>query len=108
MFAVTAPEVRVETVAIDAAGSRQIGSRTRTSDLLTERAAEVQEAIAQASALAQESLAQAPRRDGWSIASAEVTFGLTLGAEAGVILSKASAEASFEVTLTVERTPTTP
>jgi hypothetical protein len=34
----------------------------------------------------------------------EVTFGITLAAEAGVILSKASAEASFEVTLTVERT----
>lgn len=38
----------------------------------------------------------------------EVTFGLTLAAEAGVILSKASAEASFEVTLSVERVPESP
>nr|WP_246531195.1 CU044_2847 family protein [Streptomyces bathyalis] len=97
----------METVALDASGSRQIGNRTRTSALLGERAAEVQEAIAQASAIAQQSLAQAPQHQGWGIASAEVTFGLALGAEAGVILSKASAEASFEVTLTLERTPTT-
>ncbi|MDQ0946134.1 hypothetical protein QFZ24_000057 [Streptomyces phaeochromogenes] len=57
----------------------------------------------QASTIAQQSLAQIPERDGWRVASMDVTFGLTLAAEAGVILSKASAEASFEVTLTVER-----
>lgn len=95
-------------MALDAAGSRQIGSRARSSDPLSERAPEVQEAILQASAIAQQSLARVPQRDGWSISSAEVVFGLTLGAEAGVILSKASAEASFEITLTVERTPATP
>ncbi|EPH44989.1 CU044_2847 family protein [Streptomyces aurantiacus] len=96
--------VRVETVALDAAGSRQIANRTRTTSPLEGRAAELEEAIVQASAIAQESLAQVPARDGWRIAGMEVTFGLTLTAEAGVILSKASAEASFEVTLTVERT----
>ncbi|OEV07705.1 CU044_2847 family protein [Streptomyces nanshensis] len=102
------PEVRVETVVLDAAGSRQIGSRTRSSELLSERAAEVQAAIVQASSIAQQSLSGTSQRDGWSVSSAEVTFGLTLGAEAGVILSKASAEASFEITLTVERHPGTP
>lgn len=96
-------DVRVETVALDAAGSRQIAARTRTSEVLEGRAAEVEEAIVQASAIAQQSLAQVPERDGWQVTSMEVTFGLTLAAEAGVILSKASAEASFEVTLTVER-----
>ncbi|MFI0895538.1 CU044_2847 family protein [Streptomyces sp. NPDC020983] len=98
-------EVRVETVALDAAGGRQIASRTRTSAVLGDRAAEVEEAIVQASAIAQQSLAQVPERDGWQVTSMEVTFNLTLAAEAGVILSKASAEASFEVTLTVERSP---
>lgn len=104
----TVPEVRVETVALDAAGSRQIGTRTRASELLSERAAELQEAVLQASAIAQQSLSRVPQRDGWRVSSAQVVFGLTLGAEAGVILSKASAEASFEVTLTVERAPATP
>ena len=101
-------DVRVETVALDTAGNRQIASRTRATSSLTERASEIEEAIVQASSIAQQSLAQIPERDGWRIASLDVTFGLTLAAEAGVILSKASAEASFEVTLTVERTPGNP
>ncbi|MEU7606694.1 CU044_2847 family protein [Streptomyces sp. NPDC041003] len=96
-------EVRVETVALDATGSRQISSRTRTSASLGDRAEELEAAIVQASAIAQGSLSQVPRRDGWQVSSMQVTFGLTLAAEAGVILSKASAEASFEVTLTVDR-----
>ncbi|MFD3377734.1 MULTISPECIES: CU044_2847 family protein [unclassified Streptomyces] len=98
-------DVRVETVALDAAGNRQIASRTRATSSLGERAAEIEEAIVQASAIAQQSLEQVPQREGWQVTSLDVTFGLTLAAEAGVILSKASAEASFEVTLTVERTP---
>ncbi|MEW2523799.1 MULTISPECIES: CU044_2847 family protein [unclassified Streptomyces] len=101
-------DVRVETVALDAAGNRQIASRTRATSSLGERAPEMEEAIVQASAIAQQSLAQVPERDGWRVTSMDVTFGLTLAAEAGVILSKASAEASFEVTLTVERTPGNP
>ncbi|GHH29998.1 CU044_2847 family protein [Streptomyces lanatus] len=101
-------EVRVETVALDSTGSRQISSRTRTSAALGDRAAELEEAIVQASDIAQQSLAQVPDRNGWQVSSMAVTFGLTLAAEAGVILSKASAEASFEVTLTVERAPETP
>ncbi|WP_405933648.1 CU044_2847 family protein [Streptomyces sp. NBC_00827] len=95
--------VRVETVELDAYGTRQIGGRVRLSSSLGERSGEVQEAIVQASAIAQESLTRLPQRDGWSVKSMEVSFGLTLAAEAGVILSKASAEASFAVTLTVER-----
>ncbi|MFF4347142.1 CU044_2847 family protein [Streptomyces sp. NPDC001530] len=101
-------DVRVETVALDTARNRQIASRTRATSSLGERAAEIEEAIVQASSIAQQSLAQVPERDGWRITSLDVTFGLTLAAEAGVILSKASAEASFEVTLTVERTPGNP
>ncbi|MGW0732239.1 CU044_2847 family protein [Streptomyces sp. NPDC002851] len=97
------PVVRVETVELDGRGARQIGSRARLSAPLGDRSAEVQEAIVQASAIAQDSLAQVEERGGWSVRSMEVVFGLTLSAEAGVILSKASAEASFEVTLTVER-----
>jgi hypothetical protein len=100
-------DVRVETVALDSTGSRQISSRSRSSSALGERAAELEEAIVQASAIAQQSLSQVPHRNGWQVSNMAVTFGLTLAAEAGVILSKASAEASFEVTLTVERAPET-
>lgn len=95
--------VRVETVEMDTQGSRQIRSRNRGTAALEERAAELEQAIVSASEIAQNSLARLPARDGWRVNSLEVTFGLTLAAEAGVILSKASAEASFEVTLTIER-----
>ncbi|MGY1495682.1 CU044_2847 family protein [Streptomyces sp. QTS52] len=103
-------EVRIETVVLDASGSRQIGTRTRTrtTAALAERAGEVEEAIVQASAIAQQSLARVPVRQGWQVTSMDVSFGLTLAAEAGVILSKASAEASFEVTLTLERSQDQP
>ncbi|MEU3742476.1 CU044_2847 family protein [Streptomyces sp. NPDC032198] len=97
-----AAEIRVETVTVEA-GTRQISNRVRTSAALHERAAELEEAITQAASIAQDSLSQVPQRNGWQVASMEVTFGLTLAAEAGVLLSKASAEASFEVSLTVER-----
>jgi dihydroxyacetone kinase len=97
-----------DTVSLDAAGNRQIAARARATSSLDERATEIEEAIVQASSIAQQSLAQVPERDGWKVTSLNVTFGLTLAAEAGVILSKASAEASFEVTLTVERTPGNP
>ncbi|WP_405763832.1 hypothetical protein OG539_43545 [Actinacidiphila glaucinigra] len=96
-------EVRVETVLLNGQGQRQISSRTRPTVPLRERSEEIEEAIVEASAIAQRSLAQAETRDGWRVTSMEMTFGLTLAAEAGVILSKVSAEASFEVTLTVER-----
>ncbi|WP_078656034.1 CU044_2847 family protein [Streptomyces fulvoviolaceus] len=100
--------VRVETVELDGHGARQIGVRTRDSAPLAGRSVELREAIVQASTIAQDSLAQVPERHGWSVTSMEVVFGLTLAAEAGVILSKASAEASFEVTLTVQRTGNAP
>ena len=51
----------------------------------------------------QDSTLKLENAPGWHVSSIQATFGLTLTAEAGVIVSKASAEASFEVTITVER-----
>ncbi|MBR7826639.1 hypothetical protein KDK95_10010 [Actinospica sp. MGRD01-02] len=96
-------EVRVETVLLDNAGQRQIGAKTRTTALLKERREDIEAAVAEASAVLKDSAARLQDGDGWRVASVEAKFGITLGAEAGVILSKASAEASFEVTITVER-----
>ncbi|MFW6724506.1 CU044_2847 family protein [Streptomyces sp. MAR4 CNY-716] len=101
--------VRVETVELDAGGGgRRIGRRSGTTAALADRGPEIEAAIVQASAIAQQSLARVPDRDGWRVSTMEVSFGLTLAAEAGVVLSKASAEASFEVTLTIERAAETP
>ena len=95
--------MRVETVEIDSSGTRQIKQRTRTTALLRERAGDIDSAIQEASSIVQESVAKAEGKGDWRMRSVEVKFGLVLTAEAGVILSRASAEASFEVTLTIER-----
>lgn len=96
--------VLVEVVELDGQGARQIGPRKRATELLRDRSTDIEEAVREASAIAQRCVAQAgENKGGWTITTLQATFGLTLTAEAGVILSKASAEASFEVSLTVER-----
>lgn len=95
--------VRVETVELDAAGTRQIGARHRTTELLHERRTDIEAAVGEASRIVQGSIAKVDAQDGWRVSSVEAKFGLTLSAEAGVIVSRASAEASFEVTVTIER-----
>lgn len=95
--------VRVETVELDAAGTRQISSRRHTTALLHERRGDIEAAVGEACEIVQDSVAKVDARHGWRVSSLEAKFGLTLSAEAGVILSKASAEASFEVTVTIER-----
>ena len=42
---------------------------------------------------------------GWGVDEIEATFGLTFGIEAGVLISKASAEATLEVRVLVRRQP---
>lgn len=82
----------------DARGSRWIGSRARVPVPLAERAA-----IVPAAALAHDSSAGVEPRGGWRVRGVQVVFGVTPAAEAGVIPSEASAEASLDVTLTVDR-----
>ena len=96
--------VRIELVRLDNRGNRQISERTRLTTQLMERGPDIQEAIRQASDIAQESLQSLPERAGWGVSAREITFGLTLTVEAGIIVSKASGEASFEVTLSIDRT----
>lgn len=95
--------VRVETVGIDSAGGRQISRVHRTSALLQERRDDIDAAIRETCKVVQESAAKVDAKDGWHVKSLEARFGLVLAAEAGVIVSRASAEASLEVTVTIER-----
>ncbi len=95
--------VQVETFELDWSGTRQIKQRSRTTALLRDRADDIESAVQEASEIVQGSVAKVQDKDGWQMKSVEVKFGLVLTAEAGVVLSRASAEASFEVTLTIER-----
>jgi hypothetical protein len=100
---VVAVNVRVETVELDSAGTRQIGSRRRTTALLQDKRDDIEAAVREACDVVQDSVAKVDARQGWRVSSVEAKFGLILAAEAGVIVSRASAEASFEVTVTIER-----
>ncbi|MGW5466678.1 CU044_2847 family protein [Streptomyces chartreusis] len=95
-------EVKVETIALDGVG-KPTDQHSKRSTTALAGPAEVEEAIVQASAIAQRSLDQVPECPGRRVSTMDITFGLTLATEADVLLSKASAEASFEVTLTVDR-----
>jgi len=95
--------VRVETVELDAAGTRQISPRHRTTAALQERRGDIEAAVSEACQIVQDSVAKVDAQHGWRVSTLEAKFALTLAAEAGVIVSRASAEASFEVTVTIER-----
>lgn len=94
--------VQVETVSFDSAADRQIGPRTRTTAMLQDRRDDIEAAVIEASSVIQDAVAKVENKAGWRVKRLEAKFGIVLSAEAGVILSRASAEASFEVTITVE------
>lgn len=95
--------VWVETVELDSAGTRQIGPKARATALLRDRRDDIEAAVGETSMIVQESVARVEDQGGWRVKSLEAKFGLVLAAEAGVILTRASAEASLEVTITIER-----
>jgi hypothetical protein len=94
-------DVRIETVEFDSSGTRQISARRRTTSLLEDRRAEIEAAVRAACEVVQGSVAKVDTQHGWQVTSVEAKFGIVLAAEAGVIVSRASAEASFEVTVTL-------
>ncbi|MFI7336130.1 CU044_2847 family protein [Micromonospora aurantiaca (nom. illeg.)] len=83
----------------DLAGGRLIEN-------LKDRINELGDSIMEVSGRLQERLAAAEKEDssaGWRLAEAQITFSLDLEAEAGVIVSRTSASASFEVSLSWSR-----
>ncbi|HLM22204.1 MAG TPA: CU044_2847 family protein, partial [Propionibacteriaceae bacterium] len=58
--------------------------------------------ISGASAVAA-TLQELPRVSAWDLSEVTASFGVTLGAEAGALLSKAAAEAALEITVTYQR-----
>ncbi|MEU4160785.1 CU044_2847 family protein [Actinoplanes sp. NPDC026670] len=97
-----APEGRVSIETFEIIdGGRQISSRRRISERLAARQADVANAISEAARLIQESANAVPERRGWRVSGLEAKFGIKLSAGAGVILSSASTEASFEIVVKV-------
>ena len=95
-------EVLVRVVPI--AGDREIGWGARSAESLESRIEDVKSALrsgARSIAAGIDAITEPPQ--GWELSEVEGKFGVTLGAEGGVIVSKASIEASFEVTVVYRR-----
>lgn len=93
--------VRVEIVETDA-GGRQIASRQRVSQALTKRRSDIEDAVGEAIEMLSASVDRAPDNDGWTVSSVEGTFGISLTADASVIVSNLSAQASLQVRIVME------
>ena len=95
---------RVLVQVVDVRGGREIGWGGNLAEQLGDRADDVRAAIAAGARTVADSLVELPGARGWTLDQVEASFGVTLAAEAGVLLSKASAEATFEVTVAFKRT----
>lgn len=96
--------VQVETIEITESGSRQISTRVRAAELLSERRDDIHAAVAEAADVVRDSVDKVQDKDGWRVSRVEANFGIKLKADAGVILTRVGAEASFDVRIVVERT----
>lgn len=97
-------EVLVQVVPGAAAG-REIGFGANVAEQLERRLDDIRRAIASGATAVASSLGSLPSAREWELESVSASFGITLTAEAGVLLSKASAGATFDVTVTYGRMP---
>ena len=68
-----------------------------------DRLSDVREAVVSGTRAVADSLPGLPSADGWRLGEVPGSFGISLAAEGGVILTKASAAVTFEVTVTFQR-----
>jgi hypothetical protein len=99
----TVPEdVFVQVVETD--GGREIAWGANVTERLRDRLDELRAAVVAGAQVVNADLDQLPERPHWRVSELSATFGVTLTADAGVLLSRAGAEATFEVTVTFSRT----
>jgi Trypsin-co-occurring domain 1 len=98
----TEEKVFVQVVPV-AEGRQQIGWGESTAEQLRDRLEDIRSGIFEGAKAIAESLEGLPGAKGWQLGEVSAKFGVTLTAEAGVILSRASAGATFEVTVLFKR-----
>jgi hypothetical protein len=96
-------KILVQVVPLEATGEISWGSGV--TDQLERRLDDIRGAIAAGAKAVAGSLGSLPAAKGWRLGEVEASFAITLTAEAGVILSKASAGATFEVKVLYTREP---
>lgn len=88
---------------VDVQAGREIGWGTNLAEELGKRLDDIRTAITAGATTVANSLGGLPSTQGWTLGELSASFGVTLTAEAGVLLSRASAEATFEVKITFQR-----
>lgn len=94
---------RVLVQVVPAELGREIGWGSIQVAALGDRLGDVREAVASGARAVADSLDDLPSADGWRLDEVSGSFGISLRAEGGVILTKASAAVTFEVTVTFQR-----
>jgi Trypsin-co-occurring domain 1 len=104
VMAGTNPErVWVQVVDVDLSSDREITFGRNLAEALGNRQDDIRGAIEAGSKTVAKSLKSLTSPQGWSLAEVSASFGITLTAEAGVIVSRASAGATFEVSVKFAR-----
>jgi hypothetical protein len=93
--------VWIQVVPLDS--QRQITWGSDVAQRLHERIGDVQDAITTGAATVAGSVSSLDSPAGWGLDEVSATFGIALTAEAGVLLTRASGEATFEVSVTFRR-----
>jgi hypothetical protein len=95
--------VFVQVVDVDVAAGREITSGKNLAEGLADRQEDIRGAIEAGSQTVANSIESLPAPPGWRLGEVSASFGITLTAEAGVIVAKASAGATFEVSVKFTR-----
>jgi hypothetical protein len=104
IMAVIEPEpVWVQVVDVEVGEDREITFGKHLAEGLGDRQDDIQSAIQAGAQTVAKSLETLPQAEGWRLGEVSASFGITLTAEAGVIVSKASAGASFEISVKFTR-----
>lgn len=94
-------EVLVQVLSVK--GGREIGGGLPRVTAFATRIDDVKEAILAAAHAVAGSLDGLPSASGWHLDAVSAKFGISLTAEGGVILTKATAGTTFDVTVNFER-----
>jgi len=94
-------KVLVQVVPVDE--GREIGWGESTAEQLRNRLEDIRLAVKEGAKAVADSLEGLPGAKGWRLGEVSAKFGVTLTAQAGVILSSTSAGATFEVTVLFKR-----
>ena len=98
----SAGEVLVQVLPVD--GGREIGWGSSRVAVFRDRLGDVREAVVSGAQAVADSLGGLPSAEGWRLQEVSGSFGISLTAEGGVILTKAAVGTTFEITVTFQRT----